>query len=268
MRAAFVNLFLRGQADKIPPVEALSLFYDNIELTPIGPDGDEMIRRMADRLVAVDLLGPAADLLKYQIDKRLDGVARAQVAATLAGIYLLDRKPELALDEIRNTQVSGLPDDIGHQRMLLEARALAGLKRWTDALDMVSVDQQADTARLRADIYWESGNWAVAGQEAEQAAGQHWNDTAPLSDADRQQVMRAAVAYSLANDETSLDRLRDHFSAKMKNTPDANAFKVVSDRIDTHGVAFRDTAAQIASVDTLKNFMKDIRAQSTAARTN
>src|SRR5262249_6933045 len=142
MRAAFVNLFLRGQADKIPPVEALSLFYDNIELTPIGADGDEMIRRMADRLVAVDLLGPAADLLKYQIDKRLDGVARAQVAATLAGIYLMDKKPELALQEIRSTQVSGLPDQVGHQRMLLEARSLAELKRWTDALDMVSVDQQ------------------------------------------------------------------------------------------------------------------------------
>jgi hypothetical protein len=268
MRAAFVNLFLRGQADKIQPIEALSLFYDNIDLTPIGADGDEMIRRMADRLVAVDLLGPAADLLKYQIDKRIDGVARAQVAATLAGIYLLDRKPELALSELRSTQVSGLPDDIGHQRMLLEARALAGLKRWTDALDMVSVDQQADTARLRADIYWDSGNWAVAGQEAEQAAGTHWSDTAPLDENDRREVMRAAVAYSLANDETSLTRLRDHFTGKMKTTADANAFTVVSDRIDAHGAAFRDAAAQIASVDTLKSFMKDIRAQSTPVRMN
>ncbi|HTT98682.1 MAG TPA: hypothetical protein VMF58_11585, partial [Rhizomicrobium sp.] len=64
------------------------------------------------------------------------------------------------------------------------------------------------------------------------------------------------------------DRLRDHFSAKMKPTLDANAFKVVSDRIDAHGAAFRDAAAQIASVDTLKSFMKDIRAQSAAVRTN
>jgi hypothetical protein len=79
--------------------------------------------------------------------------------------------------------------------------------------------------------------------------------------------MRAAVAYSLANDETSLDRLRDHFTAKMKATPDASAFQVVSDHIDAHGAAFRDAAAQIASVDTLKGFMKDIRAQS-AVRVN
>jgi hypothetical protein len=65
-----------------------------------------------------------------------------------------------------------------------------------------------------------------------------------------------------------LDRLRDHFATKMKTTPDATAFKVVSDRIDAHGAAFRDAAAQIASIDTLKSFMKDIRAQSTAVRMN
>jgi hypothetical protein len=268
MRAAFVNLFLKGQADKISPVEALSLFYDNIDQTPIGPDGDEMIRRMADRLVAVDLLGPAADLLKYQVDKRLDGVARAQVATKLAGIYLMDKKPELALDEIRATAISTLPDDVGHQRMLIEARALCDLKRYDDALDMIAVDKADDTARLRADIYWQGGQWAMAGQKAEEALGTHWSDAAPLSENDRGEVMRAAIAYSLANDETGLDRLRAHFAPKMKPTPDAAAFDVVSQRIDAHGIAFRDAAAQVASIDTLQSFMKDVRAQSAAARTN
>jgi len=32
-----------------------------------------MIRRLADRLVSVDLLDQAAELLQYQIDKRLEG---------------------------------------------------------------------------------------------------------------------------------------------------------------------------------------------------
>src|SRR5215469_6250614 len=109
MRTAFVNLFLKGQADKMPPVEALSLFYDFIDLTPIGPNGDEMIRRMADRLVAVDLLEPAASLLEYQVTKRLDGIARAQVATRLAMIDLLDHKPREALEALRESQISGLP---------------------------------------------------------------------------------------------------------------------------------------------------------------
>jgi len=259
MRDAFAELFIKGKADKIPPVQALSIFYDFIDLTPIGPDGDEMIRRMSERLVAVDLLGPAADLLKYQIDKRLDGVARAQVATRLAMIYLMDQKPMPALDAIRTTQISTLPDEINHQRLLLEARAFAALKQWDNALDLIAVDPAADTARLRADIYWESGNWSVAGQKAEELLSTRWSDASPLNPDEREEVMRAAVAYSLANDEASVDRLRDHFGPKMKSSPDASAFAVVAQRIDSHGVAFRDEAAQIASIDTLQAFMKDFR---------
>jgi len=269
MRSAFADLFLKGNADKIAPIEALGLFYDFIDLTPIGPDGDEMIRRMSDRLVAVDLLGPAASLLNYQVTKRLDGLARGQVAARLAMIQLMDHKPKDALETLRGTQVSGLPDDVNHQRLLLEARALAALKQWDQALDMVAVDQAPDSRRLRADIYWESGNWAVAAQKTEELLGARYSDTAPLSDSERLLVMRAAISYSLASDETSLQRLSANFGAKMKASPDANAFAVVAQPIDAQGTAFRDMAAKIASVDTLEAFMKDFRKRyEVAAATN
>jgi hypothetical protein len=259
MRTAFEDLFIHGKADKLAPVDALGIFYDFIDLTPIGPNGDEMIRHMAERLAAMDLLAPAEDLLNYQITKRLDGVARAQVATRLAMIQLMDQKPQAALDTLRTTQISTLPDDVNHQRLLLQARALAALKHWNDALDLIAVDSAGDTVRLRADIYWESGNWAVAGQKAEEMVGNRFADAAPLKIDEREDVMRAAVAYSLANDETSLDRLRAHFGPKMASSPDASAFAVIAQRIDEHSVAFRDQAAQIASIDTLQTFMKDFK---------
>ncbi|MDR3525691.1 MAG: tetratricopeptide repeat protein [Rhizomicrobium sp.] len=257
MRTAFIELFLHGKADTLPPVQALGLFYDFIELTPIGSEGDEMIRRMADRLVKVDLLGPAADLLNYQVTKRLDGVARAQVATRLAMVQLMDHKPEAVLDTLRTTQISTLPDDIAHQRLLMEARALADQKHFDRALDLIAVDQLPDTIAMRAEIYWKSGNWPVAGQKAEEALGERFKDDKPLSDTERECVMRAAVSYSLAGDQTSLDRLRSNFTPKMKASRDATAFAVVTERIDLQGIAFRDAAAKVASVDTLKAFMLD-----------
>jgi hypothetical protein len=257
MRAAFVDLFMHGKADSLPPVQALGLFYDFIELTPIGADGDEMIRRMADRLVKVDLLGPAADLLNYQVTKRLDGVARAQVATRLAMVQLMDHKPQAVLDTLRTTQISTLPDEVSHERLLMEARALTEQKHFDRALDLIGVDQQADTVALRAEIYWKSGNWPVAAQKAEESLGERYKDDKPLTDSERQIVMRAAVAYSLAGDQQSLDRLRNNFWAKMKASPDGNGFAVVTERIDLQGVAFRDAAAKVASVDTLKAFMLD-----------
>jgi hypothetical protein len=266
MRGAFVNLFLKGGADKMKPVDALALFYDNLDLTPIGPDGDEMIRRMADRLVAVDLLGPAENLLAYQVDKRLDGIAKAQVATRLAGVYLMDHKAGKAVATIRDSQITGLPDQEMHDRLILEARAFAALKQWDNALDLIAVDQSEDTKRLRADIYWESGNWAVAGQKAEEMLDTRWSDAAPLTATERSEVMRAAVAYSLANDEASLARLRAHFTPKMNGTPDANMFAVLSADIDQHGLAFRGAAAKIASVDTLQAFMKDFDSRKSSAK--
>ena len=266
MRNAFVNLFLKGGADKMRPVDALALFYDNLDLTPIGPDGDEMIRRMSDRLVQVDLLGPAENLLAYQVDKRLDGIAKAQVATKLAGVYLMDHKADKAVATIRDTQVTGLPDDELHNRLVLEARAFALLKQWDNALDLIAVDQNEDTRRLRADIYWESGNWAVAGQKAEEILDARWNDAAPLSETERAELMRAAVAYSLADDQASLVRLRARYAPKMRGTPDANMFAVLSADIDQHGLAFRDAAAKIASVDTLQSFMKDFESRRPGAK--
>ena len=69
----------------MPAIDALSLFYDFRDLTPIGRRGDEMIRKLADRLVSVDLLDQAAELLQHQVDNRLQGAARAQVAVAARG---------------------------------------------------------------------------------------------------------------------------------------------------------------------------------------
>ena len=259
MRKAFIALFLHGKADKMPPIQALGLFYDYIDLTPIGADGDAMIRRMANRLVDIDLLGPAEKLLKYQVDKRLNGVAQAQVAGRLAMVYLMDHKARHALAVLRATRVAGMPDDVAHARLLLEARALAALKQYTQALDLIAVEKGADTQRLRADIYWESGNWPLAGREAEALLGDAWSTKGALSKVQRRYVMRAAIAYSLAGDAASLSRLRSHFAQQMAQGPDAASFAVVTQNVSTQGVAFRDVAAKVASIDTLESFMKDFK---------
>src|SRR6202162_1413484 len=90
--ATFDALFLAGKGDSLPAIDALALFYDFRELPPLGRRAAEMIRRLADRLVSVDLLDQAAELLQYQVDHRLQGSARAQVETRLAVIYLMERK--------------------------------------------------------------------------------------------------------------------------------------------------------------------------------
>src|SRR5262245_51337308 len=120
----FDSLFMSTESEMMPAIQALGLFYDYKELTPVGRRGDEMIRRLSDRLVQVDLLDQAADLLQHQVDHRLMGAARAQVATRLATIYLMNRKPDRALSTLQRSRSSDLAIDLRDQRLLLEARAL------------------------------------------------------------------------------------------------------------------------------------------------
>ena len=155
--ATFQALFLDGKADAMAPIQALSLFYDFRELTPVGRRGDEMVRRLAERLASVDLLNQAAELLQYQVDHRLEGAARAQVAVRLAMIYLMAHKPDRALQALRDTRSGDLPNQLRTQRLLLEARALSDTGQHDLALELVANLEGNDVERLRADVLWSSG---------------------------------------------------------------------------------------------------------------
>ncbi|HZQ14612.1 MAG TPA: tetratricopeptide repeat protein [Pseudolabrys sp.] len=258
---SFEALFLGGKSDALPPVEALGLFYDYRELTPIGRRGDEMIRKLADRLVAVDLLDQAAELLQHQIDNRLQGAARAQVATRLATIYLTNRKPDRALATLRATRTEGLAKELREQRLLLEARALSETGRHDLALEIVGSIEGRQAVRLRADILWAARKWREAAEQIELLYGERWKEFTPLSDAERVDILRAAIGYSLGDEPLGLGRLREKYTAKMAETPDRHAFEVVSAPTGGEGKEFKDVARAVSGVDTLDAFLRDMRAR-------
>ena len=257
--ATFDSLFLDGKGDALPPIEALGLFYDYRELTPIGRRGDEMIRRLADRLVAVDLLGQAAELLQHQVDNRLQGAARAQVATRLAVIYLMNRKPERALATLQTTRNGGLANELRDQRLLLEARALSDIGRHELALELIDNIKGHEVIRLRADILWASKQWRRAAEQIELLHGERWREFPPLTDNERTDILRAAIGYTLGDEPIGLARLREKYAAKMADGPDARAFDVVSAPVGAGGPEFQDVAKRLASIDTLQAFLRDIR---------
>jgi hypothetical protein len=257
----FDALFLAGKGDALPAIDALALFYDFRELTPIGRRGDEMIRRLADRLVAVDLLDQAAELLQYQVDNRLQGAARAQVATRLAVIYLMNRKADRALATLRATRTADLTNELRNQRLLLEARALSDMGRHDLALEVIGNLDGREVIRLRSDIYWAGRHWREAAEQIELLYGERWKDWQPLNDIERSDILRAELGYALGEDTLGLGRFREKYAAKMAGTPDAHAFEVVSAPLGTSGTEFAAIAHAAAAVDTLDGFLRDMQAR-------
>jgi tetratricopeptide (TPR) repeat protein len=261
MNGLFASLFLDGKADEMDPVKALALFYDFREMTPIGRQGDEMVRLLAKRLVEVDLLDQAIDLLRHQVDNRLKGAARAQIAADLSALYLADRKPDEALRVLNLTRQASLPSTLERQRNIVEARALTASGRPDLALELVRNMRGSDVDRLRADTFWAAQSWREAGEQLEAMHGSRWSDTIPLDEIERRDILRAGIAYSLASDQLSLNRLQTKYIAKMADSPEASAFEVVTRPIDAQGVEFLAVANRLADTDTLETFLEEYRRQ-------
>ncbi len=261
MQERFTDLFLGAGAETLPKLDALALFYDFKEMSPGGKRGDELVRRLADKLVEVDLFDQAADLLGYQIDNRLQGAARAQVAARAALVDMMNGKPGKALEVLRKTRQADLPGSLMRTRLRLEARALADTGRVDLALEIAEGLEGPEASRLKADILWAARRWPEAGEALETALGTSWRAPGPLDAGQRGDVMRAAIALSLAEDGLGVDRLRQKFAAKMADSPQASAFEVVTAPVEARGDAFREIARTVAASASFDAFMKEYRAR-------
>jgi tetratricopeptide (TPR) repeat protein len=240
LQAAFKALFLDGQADGLEPVQAVALFYDFKELTPVGADGDMMVRKLTRRLVDVDLLGPAEELLKYQAENRLDGVPRAQVATDLALVYLMDKRPEDALNAINASRTTVLPNALNLQRRVISARALGALGRYDAGLEMLGSDTSPDAQDVRAEIAWKQKAWSQAAAILEKSLGERFKKPGPLSADEEGKVLRAGVAYTLAGDDAALTRLQSRYDDFIDQARNPEALRVALSGIGDGRVSLAD----------------------------
>jgi len=144
-------------------------------------------------------------------------------------------------------------------------RALAETGQSGVALEMLDQLNSPDVASLKADILWQAQRWPEAGEALETVLGDSWQAEVPLNDLQRASAMRAAIAYSLAEDKIGLDRLRAKFTEKMANSADGAAFEVVTAPIESRGDKFADVARKIAATDMLDAFIKDYQARFSTA---
>jgi tetratricopeptide (TPR) repeat protein len=259
LSGAFRALFLDGQADGLQPIQALALFYDFKELTPIGADGDLIVRKLARRLVDVDLLSQAADLLKYQAENRLDGVPRAEVATDLAVIDVMNRQPEAALDALNTSRSTLLPTALSGQRRLVEARAWLGLGQYDHAVEILQSDKSGDAEAIRAEISWKKHDWAAASGAFEHMLGERWKTAGPLTPDDEARLMRAAIAMSLNGDEQGLARLRDHYQGFVAQARSPEALRVALSGMDGQAITSSDFAKTVAENDTFASWVQQMK---------
>ncbi len=256
MRDIFTKVFLDEEATPVAPLKALAIYEHFKELTPAGRDGERVIERLADRLVEVDLLEKAANLLDDQVAYRLEGEERARVGARLAVVRLLDQQAPRALQALDDTRVQSIPQGLADQRRHLRARALAAMGRREKALALLNNDTSVEAVELRAEIQWEAGDWSSVASSLRQLVPKDPPD-GPLGERQARIVLNLAIALTLADDRVKLIDLNKRYGGPMSGTPKGEIFALLANDIDSSG--FRTIAEGLGQLNEAQAFMAGYR---------
>lgn len=259
----FRRLYLNGEADRLDPIQAVALFYEfDDTLMPIGPDGDQMVRKLAQRLVAFDLLEPASALLQYQVDNRIRGTAKSAVAVDLATIYLWDKRPDKALAAINSTRQPQLPKDLALERRLLEAAAYRDMGRFDHVIELVEPLAGVEAKSLLADAYWRDRRWpqaAAAMIAMLPAPGQVQKKDADL-------VFKTAIAARMSKDAALIAQVRG-YGAAMEGNANKASFDLIVAQTDVSGASVSEAVRRLADAPRVDAFAAAMKQRFEAPKT-
>lgn len=266
MREVFFKVMTDDAGQEIAPLSALALYEEFKELTPPGENGDKVLSHLAERLVEIDLLPRAAELLSSLVKHRLTGERKAETGARVAEIHLLDEQPESAITILGLSEASGLPDYLKRRRTYLRAQALARLSRYDEAMRLVASDSNPEALRLRADLLWEQANWPAASVMLSQLVPEQPRNDRPLTESESRNVVDLAVALTLSEDRERLAKLATSYGQAMAAGPDRETFALLT--ASTGRPADKSIAEKLAEVAKVEDFMARYRDRAQAASTN
>ncbi len=228
MEEVFIIMFNEGIADQLPPLEALALYYEYRNYMPKGTAGNEMLDRLADRLISVDLLEQAANLLDYQMHSQSEKERRSQIGSKLAATYLMSNKPEKALGALQDSVYGENPVLLRLMRNRLAAEAMVATNKSDLALQTLGQDDSIEADRIRINIYWQAKDWVKLTNTIENILKNRQDITAPMNLDESEYITKLALAYFFTGNKEQLQYLRDYFKPLMTQNPNYKIFEFVT----------------------------------------
>ncbi|MBR1778781.1 MAG: hypothetical protein IJ752_09410 [Alphaproteobacteria bacterium] len=256
MEDIFRKLYLNDEENLLSPVKAVALYEEFKELTPPGEKGAQVIRRLADRLVAMDLLERAADLLDEQLKRPIGNKERGLVSTRLALVRLLNKEPEQALKALSVSEDKQFSEKLQKQRLYIRAKALADLKKTEEAAALLENDDSESAKMLRAEIFWQAQMWDKAA-DALKLLIKKPQPNVPLTAQEAQRVLDWAAALRLAGRPKIVMRLRENFMPYMKETPLFQAFDFITKTPQQGLMDYRQVAQEVESAESFHTFAKE-----------
>ena len=259
MAKVFATLFdTGGAAYQLPPLQALSAFFEFNELTPVGVQGDRISRLLADYLTSVDLLENAAAILTHQVRFRSQGEDRAKLALKLVDLHLANDRTDLAEGVLNVIANDKMPTALQPQYHLLRAEILLHKGNYPEALKMLEKDTSPAAADLKLAVYWHQQQWELAANILESELKNRSQKMDTLTHGEEERVLRLAIAYSKLRRFDDLKVLKQNFGKRLKDPKIGDNFDFVTDSLTPIDHTALESSLQLNEI---QSFLEKYRKQ-------
>ncbi|MDD4556302.1 MAG: hypothetical protein PHE89_03110 [Alphaproteobacteria bacterium] len=256
MVSIFENIFINNNAGNLTPIQALALFNDFEWLTPQSEYYNQIIINLSDRLVSVDLLARADNLLrKYVGDKNIPVQDRALIGARLALINIFNGQYNDALRFLDMTQDDSLSELISSQRRIIRAKALIGTEKYNEAIELLEADKSHNAEVIKTDLYWRTGQWSLA------ADGLKKLITLPkegekMTDGQASTIIDWVTALRKAKKDSVVVLARHKFLPYFKESKYYSAFNILTNSVEENEIDIKNLNNFIKDVDKFRDFAR------------
>jgi predicted negative regulator of RcsB-dependent stress response len=228
MKKTFIDLFDKGVAYELNPFDALTLYFEFRELTPVGETGDRIIRQLVDHFVKADLLENAAALLTHQVRFRSTGKQRVDLATKLAEIHLTNKRPDLTLQALDFIKDNDMSQEMREKNKYIRAHALIQLKKYHDTLRLLANDWSKDAQTLRLEIFLEQQNWFGIMNITEPRLAEIIDRGDPIKGDSLKDLLLLSISYATQQEHDKLESLQSEFIDKIEDQNGRRVFAFIT----------------------------------------
>lgn len=227
-QAAFAELVVGNDVDRLDPLELIGLVEENADLLPANEQGDRLRDRLADRLLALELPRRADVVLTRLMQTAPTEMGRVGFGTRLARMRLKEGDAAGALAALGQSSNPDLPPEVKEPRLLISAAALGRMGNVNGAMNALNGLDSLAADETRATILEQARDWGGAKRALGSLVRRTVPETGDLDDAQQRALLRLATAAARAGDETLLSTLREKESTRMPDGPLGDMFRLLT----------------------------------------
>lgn len=252
------EIFYYNNDNQFSPIKALALFDDFGYLMKKSTKQTAITLKLADRLVAIDLLDRAYTLLTDYMrinQNTLSDTEKSAMGSRLALINLFNNEESEAIRNLDETEFYDIPQTLALQRKIIRAHALTKMGEIQQALDLLKDNNSKNAILLRAQIYWDAEDWDKA-SDTIRLLIQKPEEGKPISDEQIHFVLDWLTALKQAKKETVIVRVKNTFLPYFQNTQYSGMFNLLTNVLESDEVNITDISKTIQDVKSFSDFTK------------